>query len=152
MNGASFRGSLFLAVLASAGALVVAVGCSAPYKAKEGLPVCEDGDPECNGDTNRDTARRGTSTSSSSSGSPSSPSETEPATSTPPSSSDAGTAADSGPAPVQPSCAKLDKCCDQIKAAGYLDTTCRGVVADNNNQSCYASHKLYNEAGDCTGP
>lgn len=152
MIGASFRGSLFLALVAGAGALAVAAGCSAPYKAKEGLPVCEDGDPECNGDTNRETARRGTSTSSSSSGSPSTPSETEPATTPPTSSGDAGTKVDAGPPPVEPSCAKLAKCCDELKAAGYLDTTCRGVVTDNNNQGCYASHMLYKNAGDCTGP
>jgi hypothetical protein len=153
MTGVFVRSSVFLAVLAAASALGVAVGCSAPYKAKEGLPVCEDGDPECNGDTNRETARRGSSTSTSStSGAPTTPGETEPAATTPTSSTDAGAKVDAAPPPVQPSCAKLATCCDEIKAAGYQDTNCRGVVADNNNQSCYATHVLYKNAGDCTGP
>lgn len=145
MRVESFRRSLFLAVLAGGSALAVAVGCSAPYKAKDGLPVCDDGDPACNGDSNREAPRKASSSSSSTT------ENTEPAeATTPTSNTQADAGVDAAPPPKQPSCVKLEACCDQLKQAGYLTDTCLGVVATNNNAACYSQHKGYVDTGDCS--
>lgn len=144
-----FRRSLVLAVIASAAALAVAVGCSAPYKAKDGLPVCEDGDPDCNGDTNSGRPSRPSSPSPTS---PSSPTSPEPGGETTPTSAtrDAGADVQDAAPQMQPSCVTLDKCCDELKAAGYDPATCQGIVDTNNNAACYNSYTNYKNFGDCS--
>lgn len=149
MELGSFRRSLFLAVVAGASALAVAAGCSAPYRAKDALPTCDDGDPGCNGDSNQ-TPRKASNTSGPAAAPDTSSDPTEPETTTPTSSkSDAGSDAGST-VTKQPSCVKLEGCCDQLKQAGYTTDTCLGVVTTNNNSACYAQHKLYVEGGDCS--
>ncbi len=152
MRVETFRRSLSLAALAGAAALALGVGCSAPYKAKDGLPVCDDGDPTCNGDSNRETTRKGSSNTNNSS--PSAPSTTneptEPEETTPTTTADAGTKADAAPPQKEPSCVKLDACCDELKQAGYDPATCKGVVSTNNNAACYSQYSQYKQFGDCS--
>lgn len=148
MHAETLRRSLVLTVFAGASALAVAMGCSAPYKAKDGLPVCDDGDPSCNGDSNSETARRGSTGGTGPAAAPDTSNDPTPAT-TPTSSSGADAGKDAAPV-KQPSCVKLEACCEQLKQAGYLTDTCLGVVSTNNNSACFAQQKLYVEGGDCS--
>jgi hypothetical protein len=148
MHADTFRRSLVLTVFAGASALAVAMGCSAPYKAKDGLPVCDDGDPSCNGDSNTETTRRGPSNTGPAAA-PDAPSDTTTPATTPTSSTSADAGKDAAPV-KQPSCIKLEACCGELKQVGYLTDTCMGVVSTNNNSACFAQHKLYNESGDCS--
>jgi hypothetical protein len=42
-----------------------------------------------------------------------------------------------------PDCTALDSCCDALSAAGYSPTTCKSVVSDGNEFSCYNALQSY---------
>jgi hypothetical protein len=54
------------------------------------------------------------------------------------------------PPPLGTDCKDLQTCCGQLKAAGYQDDTCLGVVDARNETGCYNTHKNYKDYGDCT--
>lgn len=152
-------GLLGVASLLSLGAVTLssATGCSQPAKAKEGLPLCEEGDEKCSGESNAETPARSSSSRTGPTGAPQAPQapadDTESTSSSPPAGSPEGSDAGGATPPApgkQPSCVDLEACCAELEADGYDPSTCRGIVATDNNASCFNSLDRYRTYGECS--
>lgn len=148
------------ALLVAVASLLSLAACAADSK-KSPSSLCTGDDTSNCKEDNETAAGKTPSTRSSSTGSGSSTGpvsgDAPVPTSKPPSQADAGAdaAADAGASDPPsggndpgPDCQALDACCNALDEAGYSATTCRSVVGDANEFSCYTALNAYRTAPD----